>query len=114
VDQVAIDVALDNAAINGVNTGHGEGELLLAVADGMDSALLGARAPFDLIIANILAGPLIELAPSFTTSLAPGGTIVLAGLLDTQADAVIAAYSKLGLTLADRGSGEWPVVVVQR
>jgi len=114
VDPVAIDVAFDNAAINGVNTGHGEGELLLAVADGMDSALLGARAPFDLIIANILAGPLIELAPSFTTSLAPGGTIVLAGLLDTQADAVIAAYSKLGLTLADRGSGEWPVVVVQR
>ncbi len=54
----------------------------------MDSPLLAARAPFDLIIANILAGPLIELAPDFARALAPGGTVVLAGLLDTQADAV--------------------------
>ena len=54
----------------------------------MDSPLLAARAPFDLIIANILAGPLIELAPDFANALAPGGTVVLAGLLDTQADAV--------------------------
>ena len=83
--------------------GHGAGELLLGVADGMDSPLLTARAPFDLIVANILAGPLIELAPDFVRSLAPGGTVVLAGLLDTQADGVIAAYEALGLTLTDRG-----------
>jgi ribosomal protein L11 methyltransferase len=114
IDPVAVDVARDNAAINGVTLGHGGGELLLAVADGMDSAMLAARAPFDLIIANILAGPLIDLAPEFAKSLAPGGTIVLAGLLDTQADAVIAAYEKFGLTLADRGSGEWPVLVLAR
>ena len=75
IDPVAIDVARDNAAINGVKLGHGAGELLLAVADGMDSPLLAARAPFDLIIANILAGPLIELAPDFAKALAPGGTI---------------------------------------
>ena len=43
-------------------------------ADGMDSPLLAARAPFDLIIANILAGPLIELAPDFAEALAAGGT----------------------------------------
>ena len=77
-----------------VKLGHGAGELLLAVADGMDSPLLAARAPFDLIIANILAGPLIELAPDFVNALAPGGTVVLAGLLDTQADGVIAAYAE--------------------
>ena len=65
IDPVAIDVARDNAAINRVKLGHGAGELLLAVADGMDSPLLSARAPFDLIVANILAGPLIELAPAF-------------------------------------------------
>jgi ribosomal protein L11 methyltransferase len=114
VDPVAIDVARDNAAINRVRLGHGAGELLLAVADGMDSPLLAARAPFDLIIANILAGPLIELAPHFAKALTPGGTIILAGLLDTQADGVIAAYAKLGLTFADRGSGEWPVLVLTR
>ena len=112
IDPIAVDVARDNAAINGIETGHGAGQLLLAVADGMGSPLLSARAPVDLIIANILAGPLIELAPDFTAALADGGTIVLAGLLDTQADAVAAAYEKLGLALVDRGSGEWPVLVL--
>jgi ribosomal protein L11 methyltransferase len=114
IDPVAVEVAQDNAAINGVNVDHGAGELLLAVADGMESPLLAARAPFDLIVANILAGPLIELAPDFEKALAPGGTVVLAGLLDNQADSVIAAYEELGLTLADRGSGEWPVLVLER
>jgi ribosomal protein L11 methyltransferase len=112
IDPVAIDVARDNAAINGVALGHGAGELLLAVADGMDSPLLAARAPFDLIIANILAGPLIELAGTFADSLAPGGTMILAGLLDSQAEAVIAAYAALGLSARDRGFGEWPVLVL--
>ena len=55
IDPIAVDVSRDNAAINGVKTGHAEGELLLAVADGMDSPMLAARAPFDLLIANILA-----------------------------------------------------------
>jgi ribosomal protein L11 methyltransferase len=112
IDAIAIDVARDNAAINGVKLGHAAGELLLSVADSMDSPLLSARAPFDLIIANILAGPLIELAPDFVKVLASGGRVVLAGLLDTQADGVTAAYEKLGLTLRERGSGEWPVLVL--
>ena len=114
IDPVAVEVARDNAAINGVALGHGPGELLLAVADGMDSAMLTARAPFDLIVANILAGPLIELAPAFAAALAPGGHVLLAGLLDTQADAVTRAYEELGLTPVRRGSGEWPVVVLRR
>ncbi len=113
IDPVAIDVCQENAAINRVRLGHGAGELLLAVADGMDSPMLAARAPFDLVVANILAGPLIERAPDFAKALTPGGTIILAGLLDNQADAVIAAYEMLGLTVADRGSGEWPVLVLE-
>jgi len=113
LDPVAIDVARDNAAINRVSLGHGVGELLLGIADGMESALLSARAPFDLIIANILAGPLIELAPDFAKGLAPGGTVVLAGLLATQADGVIAAYQEQGMAVADRGFGEWPVLVCE-
>ena len=113
IDPVAIDVARDNAAINQVTIGHGAGELLLGVAEGMESPLLTARAPFDLIIANILAGPLIELAEDFATALAPGATIILAGLLATQADGVVTAYEKLGFILADRGSGEWPVLVLK-
>ena len=113
IDPIAIDVARDNALINGVPIGHSPGDLLLAVADGMDSPLLTARAPFDLLIANILAGPLIELAPAFVEALAPQATVILAGLLDTQADAVAAAYIERGLTLVRRGEGEWPVLVLQ-
>ena len=114
IDGQAIEVARDNAAINRVALGHGVGDLLLAVADGMASPLLTARAPFDLIIANILAGPLIELAPDFAKALAPGGTVVLAGLLNTQAEAVADAYGELGFTVRDPGSGEWPVLVLER
>jgi ribosomal protein L11 methyltransferase len=114
IDSVAVDVARDNAAINRVPLGHAAGELLLTQADGMGSPMLAARAPFDLIIANILAGPLIELAPDFARALAPRGTVILAGLLDTQADGVIAAYEALGLTNLDRGFGEWPVLVCER
>ena len=114
IDAVAIDVARDNAAINGLPLGHGAGQLLLAVADGMDSPMLAARAPFDLIVANILAGPLIEFAPSFAKALAPGGAIVLAGLLDSQAEAVAKAYKKQKVELTDRGFGEWPVLLCKR
>lgn len=112
IDPVALEVARDNALINGVRLGHGEGELLLALAAGMDSPLLSARAPFDLIIANILAGPLIELAPDFAEALLPGGTLLLAGVLDTQASAVTTAYATFGLSLDDPGSGQWPVMAL--
>jgi len=112
IDPTAIDVARENAAINRVKLGHGPGELLLAVADGMDSPMLQARAPFDLLIANILAGPLIELAPDFTDALAPGGRIILAGLLETQAPSVGGSYEAQGLTLEHSSSGEWPVLVL--
>ena len=113
IDPISIDVTADNAAINGVALGHDAGELLLGVADGMDHPLIAARAPFDLLIANILAGPLIDLAPAFAASIAPGATVVLAGLLDTQADAVIAAYEARGMKTVERGTGEWRVLVLQ-
>ena len=114
IDGQAIDVTRDNAAINQVALGHGAGELLLAVADGMDDPLLAARAPFDLLIANILAGPLIELAPDFAAATSTGGTMILAGLLDSQAEAVTAAYRAHGCRLIESGSGEWRVLVLER
>ena len=114
IDPIAIDVARENALINRVKLGHGSGELLIGVADGMGSPLLAARAPFDLIVANILAGPLIELAPDFDKALAPAGIVVLAGLLDTQADGVTAAYEEHGMAVIDRGFGEWPVLVLRK
>ena len=113
IDDIAVKVTAENAAINGVRLGHGPGELLLAVADGMEHPLITARSPYDLLIANILAGPLIELAPSFAASVAGGATLVLAGLLDTQADAVIESYKAQGMTLVERGAGEWSVLVLE-
>ena len=113
IDPISIDVSSDNARINAVPIGHAPGELLLAVADGMDHPMLATRAPFDLLIANILAGPLIELAPAFAASVAPGASVVLAGLLDTQADAVIAAYDAQGMAVVERGDGEWCVLVLE-
>jgi ribosomal protein L11 methyltransferase len=113
IDSIAIDVSEENAAINGVRVGHCAGELLLAVADGMDHPLIAARAPYDLLIANILAGPLIELAPAFARSVAPGASVVLAGLLDAQADAVAAAYEAEGMKVVERGAGEWCVMVLE-
>ena len=75
--------------------------------------MLATRAPFDLLIANILAAPLIELAPDFAKAIAPGASVVLAGLLDTQADAVIAAYEAQDMEVVERGNGEWCVLVLK-
>lgn len=113
IDPIAVDVSRDNAAINRIPLGGGAGELLLCVADGMKSEVLIARAPFDLLIANILAGPLIELAPAFAKAVAPGATVILAGLLDSQAKAVAAAYAAEGMKLVDDGSGEWPTLALE-
>jgi ribosomal protein L11 methyltransferase len=113
IDPISIDVSRDNAAINRVPLGGGSGDLLLCVADGMESEVLVARAPFDLLIANILAGPLIDLAPSFAKAIAPRATLLLAGLLDTQADAVITAYQAQGMRVAERGAGEWCVLLLE-
>ena len=114
IDPIAVDVARDNAAINGVALGHGPGELLLAVADGLDSAMLVARAPYELIIANILAGPLIELAPAMSKAVLRAGSIVLAGLLDHQAETVTRAYEANGFELVRQSAGEWPVLLLRK
>ncbi|TIX97659.1 MAG: 50S ribosomal protein L11 methyltransferase, partial [Mesorhizobium sp.] len=54
--------------------------------------IFAARGPFDLIVANILARPLMRLAPEMARHIALGGSIVLSGILDRQRDAVISAY----------------------
>ncbi len=115
IDPVAIEVAEENARINRVKLGRARGQLELVVAPGLDHPRLRARAPYDLIVANILAGPLIELAPSLAGALAPGGRLVLAGLLDTQAEAVTAAYRRQGMMAGTRVvRGEWPTLVLRK
>ena len=111
IDPVAIDVTVENAAINGVPLGLGMGKLALTVADGADDALVQRRAPYALIIANILAGPLIDLAPDVAAIAAPKSQLVLAGLLRTQAEAVARAYRRQGYRLSERlDLGDWAIL----
>lgn len=111
IDPVAIAVTRENADVNAIPVGRLRGEIELAVAPGLRHRRLLRRAPYDLQIANILAGPLIELAPDLSGALAPGGSLILAGLLDHQADKVAAAYRRQGLRLADRmDRGDWPTL----
>ena len=111
IDPIAIDVARDNAAVNDVVLGNGPGQVALVVADGMADRRLAARGPYDLIIANILAGPLIEMAPRIAAAIDAGGTLILAGLLTGQADRVADAYRRQGLYLAGRiDKGDWPTL----
>ena len=115
IDPVAIAVAAENAAVNGVRLGRARGQLELIVAPGMDHLRLQARAPYDLIVANILAGPLIDFAPALAGALAPGGRLILAGLLHGQAEAVAAAYRRQGLMAAARiDRGDWPTLVMRK
>jgi ribosomal protein L11 methyltransferase len=109
IDPVSITVSAENATINGVPLGLSMGQLALCVAQGSDHALIQRRAPYDLIIANILAGPLTELAPSFAAIAREGGSLILAGLLDTQAETVLRAYRANGFRLHRRSNhGDWP------
>jgi ribosomal protein L11 methyltransferase len=111
IDPRSIEVVRENAALNGFATGDGPGHLALAVAPGMEHQLLIRRGPYDLIVANILAGPLIELAPTVSAALAEGGALLLAGLLNTQAEAVARAYRRQGLRLVARTDcGDWPTL----
>jgi ribosomal protein L11 methyltransferase len=115
IDPVSIEVTEENARINRIPTGRGHGQVELAVAAGLDHLRLQARAPYDLIIANILAGPLIELAPSVAAALEAGGRLILAGLLDQQAEAVAAAYRRQGLMAGFAVErGDWPTLVMRK
>lgn len=115
IDQVCIDVVTDNAAANGVPMGGGAGEVTMLAADGMNHPLLEARGPYDLVIANILAGPLIGLAPDFAKALVAGGHLLLAGLLETQEAQVRRACRMAGMRLAARlVNGDWSILWLRK
>ena len=87
IDPVAVDVAAANVSLNGV-----AGLVGCVAATGFDHPVFAERGPFDLIVANILAGPLMEIAPDMARHLKPGGSLILSGILDRQEEAVLAAY----------------------
>ena len=110
IDPVAVHVARDNARMND------EGPLVRAfVADGMTSPAIQHGAPYDLIVANILAGPLRQLAPVLCAALAPAGAVVLSGLLRDQEHQVEDRYRAQGLVRRKAlRKGPWSALVLER
>lgn len=94
LDRQSVVVAKSNMRDNGVG-----GRIEAVVAAGLDHPVLRARAPYDLLIANILAAPLIMLSKSLAKAVVPGGTLILSGLLTPQAPQVSAAYLASGFRL---------------
>ncbi len=110
IDIVAVAVARENAAANRVSP-----LVKTVVADGLDNPALAAGAPYDLIVANILAGPLTRLAPAIAAALARGGVLVLSGLLQWQENLVLSFYRPHGLVLRERRrDGPWSSLVLER
>ena len=115
IDPVAVTVTRANLALNRVRRGRRQGAVELLVAAGARHRRLAERGPHDLVIANILAGPLVAMSRDVARAVAPGGVLILAGLLDTQARRVRAAYRRQGLVpLRQHPRGEWPVLVLAR
>jgi ribosomal protein L11 methyltransferase len=110
IDEVAVDVAEANVAIN-----HMEGRIECLEAAGFQHPRLAEAAPYDLVFANILKGPLVELAPAMAAHVAPAGLIILSGLLVVQADSITDAYVAAGFTPQAREDlGEWSALVLRR
>ncbi|MGJ8528168.1 50S ribosomal protein L11 methyltransferase [Maritalea sp.] len=110
IDKKAIEVALENAKINDVAD-----KIETAVSTGMDHPIFVEKGPFDLVLANILAGPLVELAPDIAKHTSEGAIVILAGLLTRQADNVIQAYETNKIALLERvEKGDWTILRLQR
>lgn len=110
IDPVAVEVAEANVRANGL-----EGRVRCLEAVGFEHPEIAAAAPFELIFANILKAPLLDLAPAMAANLAPGGHAILSGILTDQAEEVIDGYARSGINLTRREDiGEWSTLIVTK
>jgi ribosomal protein L11 methyltransferase len=110
IDPIAIAVARENCRKNGVS-----GTVSLFVGDGLRPSPAYAGAPFDLVVANILARPLLKLAPRLRVLTKPGGILILSGLLAAQAREIVARYRATGFTLVQHRNLEgWATLMLRR
>jgi ribosomal protein L11 methyltransferase len=110
IDPVAVRTTADNARENGV------AQYILPIeATGLDHRLIAGNAPYDLIVANILATPLIDLAAAVGRVAARNGTIILSGLLERQAPSVIAAYTRCGMVMGQKlVRKDWATLILEK
>ncbi|WP_295042702.1 50S ribosomal protein L11 methyltransferase [uncultured Paracoccus sp.] len=110
IDAVAVDTAAANVIANGL-----DGRVICLEAAGFGHQMLEDNAPYDLVLANILKQPLIDLAPQMAQMVVAGGRIVLSGILTTQADEVAEVYAAQGFVLDRRDDlGDWSALTLAR
>ena len=110
IDPVALDVGLANARVNGAAS-----LVRFVTAPGARHGAIRADAPLDLVLANILAGPLKRMAGEISAQVAHGGRLVLSGLLTSQEAMLLAAYGARGLRLEKRiRLAEWSTLILRR
>jgi ribosomal protein L11 methyltransferase len=110
IDPVAVKVAAENVRLNGVVS-----RVRTVVAAGLNHAAIMAEAPYDLVVANILAGPLVALAPAIRRATTRDGIVILSGLTLDQERRVAAAYRSVGLTRVGAiHLGEWVTLILRR
>lgn len=110
IDPIAVTTTIENARDNGVAR-----HIIAVEATGLDHRQIALGAPYDLILANILAGPLVALAPAMRRVAGRGATIILSGILNHQAPRVIAAYARQGLVLRHKiVKKEWSTLMLER
>jgi len=118
IDPIATETTILNAQVNDialVDLKSGKAGIAALTSDAFDVGGLGEAGPYDVIVANILAKPLQEMAPDIAANLSEGGTLILSGLLDVQEEAVCAAYAKEGLIMVKRFiRGEWHSLMLRR
>lgn len=110
IDPIAVRTTIENARDNGV------GRYVIALeATGLEHRQIATAAPYDLIVANILAGPLVALAPAMRKVAEPGATVILSGILNHQAPRVVAAYARQGIVLRQKlVKKEWSTLILER
>lgn len=110
IDEVAVEVAVANVKANDLG-----GQVTCVESAGFASDQITARAPFDLVFANILKQPLIDLAPDMAKYIMPGGYAILSGILTRQADEVVQVYSANGINLVNKAViGDWVTLTLRK
>ena len=110
IDPLAVEITRTNARDNGVSN-----FIIPVDADGLDHRTIKGNAPFDLVVANILAGPLVTLAPGIGKITERGGSVILSGLLVQQAPRVVAAYRQQGMILKERlERKDWATLILEK